>query len=254
MSQKQLYLSAMENNMKSCLNLQATPRGQQAETSQTSRLSSLLKRKGCRNANESIKIDTITSKSNNVIIDSVASKFIHNPEELNHTNSPKASHQKRYRYNDRNITNSNNNYPIKLIGFQVLALFAVTFVLVCCNAEPIPAGGSAILQANNNSGGTRSATTKALRGPPMNGSIFGKRSLTASNKQVRRISITSRNDDVTSSNGVKANDKIEEYNDVITDIIEDFLAKNADGKCCTWAWDLINFKAINKLRNNGRET
>lgn len=271
MSQKQLYLAAMENNMKSCLNLQATPRGQQAEISQTSRLNLLLRRKGCSDANG--LINQANNKSNIVIINSSSAAGASEVVESTHNQMQKtlnkescqiikrnlnANQSQRKKTKNYNNINNNNNL-INLICLQIVSITLILLLVSCyytANGEPIPASQSAILQANNNSGGARSATTKALRGPPMNGSIFGKRSLMSASQQLKARRIQSASRDIGVTNAIQnENDKIEEYNDVITDIIEDFLAKNADGKCFFTNFFVLliklNIVMANKFHNNG---
>lgn len=101
---------------------------------------------------------------------------------------------------------------------------------------------------------TKSSSSGAHRVPPINGSIFGKRSLNnklkrrgedelifRSDQLVNRVAYQADNDKLTqrsassvelsnSFDRYKAKSEAIRYEDVITDIIEDFLALNNDGK------------------------
>lgn len=109
--------------------------------------------------------------------------------------------------------------PKSLISLVLGVQLILIVLTLAAMADPLPAISAS---SANNSGGTRSATTKSLRGPPLNGSIFGKRS-TASSKPSGHQK-HSQQELTTNYN------EIEDYKDVITDIIENFLAKNAEGK------------------------
>lgn len=78
----------------------------------------------------------------------------------------------------------------------------------------------------------RSASTSV----PHNGSMFGKRSLDNTFKQrgtnqSKHIYMNSPNTKILDQNIKPSEDQLSRYNDIITNIIEEFMARNKEGKC-----------------------
>lgn len=106
----------------------------------------------------------------------------------------------------------------------------------------------------------RSATAVANRVPPMNGSIFGKRSLDAgagkqkksrpagAKKATSASSMTTESDghnEIETDNALAPrspaglSSQADDYKDIITDLIENFLSQNSEGKCALMSLDLV---------------
>lgn len=71
---------------------------------------------------------------------------------------------------------------------------------------------------------SRSSTSISHRVPPMNGSIFGKRSLGSNQKKTRQAGEW---DSSTRTSSKGANN----YPDIVTELIESFMSRNNEGKC-----------------------
>lgn len=126
------------------------------------------------------------------------------------------------------ITNKSSHRQMLLWLTLILGcglMLATNTCLQTVQAAPEP---SPISTTNSETGASAAATnqravttTRTYRGPPMHGSIFGKRSL-ASN-----AGAPTNNQHLSSFTGKQA--KVGRYEDIITEIIEKFLAKNAQG-------------------------
>ena len=75
----------------------------------------------------------------------------------------------------------------------------------------------------------RSATSASHRVPPINGSIFGKRSLADNKLSKRRAKESNRRQQEEEEEDAASSRQVN-YSDIITDIIEDFMAQNNESK------------------------
>lgn len=93
------------------------------------------------------------------------------------------------------------------------------FQMVSANPAPVASPSSA-----------RSATSVSHRVPPINGSMFGKRSLDNLGKSMAPSKRAAKTTSTTTSTTEPFRSSSDNYNDVITEIIENFLAKNNASK------------------------